>query len=339
VDAFSQLQNFKIKLDQELEKFLDKKWQESGQIDLQARRLVAVISDLILRGGKRLRPAFVHFAYKACGGKKDKAALYTSQAIEFFHTMAIIHDDIIDQSSLRRGKPTAHRILGESGAILAGDLSFVFADEIFSTSPFKDRIIRKARKVYDSLRKEVIYGQYLDILAPKQKKVDENKIMKILKYKSGQYTIERPLHLGAALAEAPGKAFRVLSNYGLPLGMAFQIQDDILGMFGQEKEIGKPVDSDLKEGKKTLLIIKALEKLKGKEKRRFLSLLGDKHSRPHDLKWAREIIQKTGSLDYSRGLAENLIKKAKKAIKKFPFQKEGKSYLLGIADYILERSY
>ena len=339
MNAINQLENFKTKIDKELGKFLNKKLKESEKISPETKKLVEVIKDIVLRGGKRLRPAFVYFAYKACGGKKEKAIIYTSQAIEFLHTFALIHDDIIDKSEKRRGKPAVHQILGEPGTILAGDLCFVFADEIFTNSAFKDKIIREVQKIYDLLREEVVFGQYLDVLVAKEKTVAEEKIMKILEYKSGKYTIERPLHLGAALAEAPLKTFKVFSQYGIPLGIAFQIQDDILGMFGRSEESGKPVDSDLKEGKKTLLVVKALEALKGKERKKFLGLLGNQSSTLEDLAWVREIIKKTDSLDYSRNLAKKLIQKAKEAIKEYPLHAEGKEYLLGIADYMLERRY
>ena len=339
MNAISELKKFKIKIDRELERFLNGKLRESEKIDPSARRMVKIIKDFVLRAGKRLRPAFVYFAYKACGGKDEEAIIYAAQVSEFLHTMAIIHDDIIDQSEKRRGKPAIHKSLGINTAILAGDLCFVFADEVFTRSTFEDRIIKKARKIYNLSRQEVIFGQYLDVLAPEEKRVDEEKIMKILEYKSGKYTIERPLHLGAVLANASQKDSEVFSCYGIPLGIAFQIQDDILGMFGQEKKVGKPIDSDLKEGKKTLLVIKALEKLKGEEKKKFLRLLGNKNCRLEDLEWVRRMIKKTGALDYSRELAKNVIKKANKAVKNYSFQKEGKQYLLGIADYMLARKY
>lgn len=335
--AIKQLFGFKEKLDNELKRFLDQKLQESEQIDSSLKKLVEVVKDIVLRGGKRLRPAFVYYAYKACGGKEEKAILYTSQAVEFLHTMALIHDDIIDQAPLRRGKPTAHQLLGEPGAILAGDLSFVFADEIFTNSPFEDGVIRKARAIYDLLREEVIYGQYLDVFAPEKEKISEKEIIKILKYKSGKYTVERPLHLGAALAGAPPKVLKVLSDYGLPLGIAFQIQDDILGMFGKEKEVGKPIDSDLKEGKRTLLVAKTLEKLKGKERERFLNILGNKKITRKEIVWAQKLIKETGALAYSQNLAKELTQKAKAAVKESPLQAKGKDFLLGIADYIIER--
>ena len=339
MNAISELKKFRTKIDRELERFLNRKLRESEKIDPSARRMVKIIKDFVLRAGKRLRPAFIYFAYKACGGKDEEAVIYTAQVSEFLHTMGIIHDDIIDQSEKRRGKTAIHKSLGINTAILAGDLCFAFADEIFTHSTFEEKIIRKARRIYDLSMQEAIFGQYLDVLAPEEKKIDEEKIMKILEYKSGKYTIERPLHLGAVLADAPQEASEVFSCYGIPLGIAFQIQDDILGMFGKEKKIGKSTDSDLKEGKKTLLVIKALEKLKGEEKKKFLRLLGNKNCRLEDLEWIRKMIRKTGALDYSRELAKNLIKKANKALKNYSFQKEGKQYLLGIADYMLARKY
>ena len=337
--AVSRLKKFKIKVDRELKKILGKKLRESGKISPEGRDLVQAIKDFILRGGKRLRPALVYFAYQACGGRNEEAVIYTSQAIEFLHTFALIHDDIIDRSFLRRGGPTVNKILGNERAIWVGDLAMVFADEIFTSSPFKDKIIREARKVYNLLREEVVFGEYMDIIEGGKKEFNEKKIMKILEYKSGKYTIERPLHLGAALAEANKEAFAVLSRYGVPLGIAFQIKDDILGMFGKEKEVGKPVDSDLKEGKKTLLIAKAVERLKGKRKGKLLSLLGNQNVNAADLQWVRRVIEETGSLDYSQKLAQKLIREAKEAMAGSRFKKEGKEFLLGIADYILERSY
>jgi geranylgeranyl diphosphate synthase type I len=335
--AKKQLFGFKKKLDNELKRFLDQKLQESEQIDSSLKKLVEVVKDIVLRGGKRLRPAFVYYAYQACGGKEEKAILYTAQAVEFLHTMALIHDDIIDQASLRRGQPTAHQLLGEPGAILAGDLSFVFADEVFTHSPFEDGVVRKARAVYDLLREEVIDGQYLDVFAPEKGKMSEKEIIKILKYKSGKYTVERPLHLGAALAGAPLKTFQVFSDYGLPLGIAFQIQDDILGLFGKEKETGKPIDSDLKEGKRTLLVAKTLEKLKRREKIRFLNILGNKKITRKEVIWAQKLIKETGALVSCQNLAKTLSQKAKAAIKESPFQADGKDFLLGMADYLIER--
>ena len=335
--SIHQLLDFKNKVDRELGRFLDQKLKESQKIDPSLRELVGAVGDTVLGSGKRLRPAFCYFGYQACGGWREKAILYTAQAVEFLHTMALIHDDIIDQSPLRRGQPTVHQLLGDPGAILAGDLSFVFADEIFTNSPFESQVIRKAQKYFDLLKREVIYGEYLDVLAPAEEKIDERRIRKILEYKSGKYTVERPLHLGAALAKAPSSAFKAFSGYGIPVGVAFQIQDDILGIFGQKGKTGKPIDSDLKEGKKTLLVVKALEKLKGSQKAKFGQILGNKSLTRKDFVWAKDKIKETGALAYSQGLAKKLVQEGKRALDSYPFKKEGKDFLMGMADYIIER--
>lgn len=332
-----QLHDFKNKVDRKLGRFLDQKLKESQKIDPSLQKLVGAIRGIVIGNGKRLRPAFFYFGYKACGGKKEKAILYTSQAVEFLHTMALIHDDIIDRSPLRRGQPTVHQLLGDPGAILAGDLSFAFADEIFTNSPFESQLIRKAQKYFDLLKREVIYGEYLDVLVPAKKKIDEKRIIKILEYKSGKYTVERPLHLGAALAQASSSAFKAFSDYGIPAGVAFQIQDDILSMFGQEGKTGKPIDSDLKEGKKTLLVAKTLEKLKGSQKTKFAQILGNKSLTRKDFLWAKDKIKEAGALAYSQGLAKKLVQEGKRALDSYPFQKEGKDFLMGMADYIIER--
>lgn len=338
MNTLTQLSQFKKEFDRELTKFLTRKINQAKKIDPKVASLVEQIKNMVSAGGKRLRPAFCYFSYKACGGKNEEAILYTSQAIELGHTFALIHDDIIDKAQIRRKKPTIFKVAGLPTAILVGDLAFCLAEEVFTTAPFKDDLIREAKKYFDLSKFEVLGGEYLDVLATKEETVDEEKIMKILEYKSGKYTIERPLHLGAALTEAPEEVFKVFSRYGIPLGIAFQIKDDILGMFGKEEVIGKPVDSDLREGKRTLLIIQAVKRIKNKQqKEKLLSLLGNKKATRKDLEWVRNLIKETGSLEYSQNLAKELIREAKMAIRGYPFKKEGKDFLIGIADYIIER--
>lgn len=339
------LLKFKEKFDPQLEKFLAQKIRENGQVDSQ---LVQVLKETkkIISGGKRIRPAFMFFAYRACGGKAEEAILEACCAIEFFHTFALIHDDIIDNSPLRRGKPTLHRVLGVPTAILVGDLLQTYAWESLSAADFPPAFLQKAQKIFGQLSCEVMAGQYLDIKISQMKldKINfekaEKRVFQMLKFKSGKYSVERPCHLGAALAGAPKKVFKVFSDYGIPLGMAFQIQDDILGIFGEEKILGKPVDSDLKEGKVTLLVVKTLEKLtEEKTKKIFLSLWGNKEVTNKDLEWARNLIKKTGALEYSQELAQKLALQAKMAIKSYPFPRQSQDFFLGMADFLKERNY
>jgi len=335
MNTLTQLSQFKKEFDQELIRFLNRKINQAKKIDPRLAFLIKQIKDMASAGGKRLRPAFCYFGYRACGGKDKKRILKPALALELDHMALLIHDDIIDNSDLRRGKPTIYKASGLPVAILVGDLTLSLADEILTALSFPANLLKQAKKYFDLLKFEVVGGEYLDVLGGKT----EKEIFKILEYKTARYSIVRPLQIGAALAGAPTKVFVIFEKYGIPAGIAFQIKDDLLGMFGKEEVIGKPADSDLKEGKKTLLVIKAIEALKGEEKRKFLELLGNPNCTSEDLEWVRGIIKKTGSLEYSEKLAKELIEKARAAVKEAPLQAEGKDFLIGITDYIIEREH
>ena len=229
------------------------------------------IRRLVLSGGKRLRPAFCHWGYVgAGGGTDDQIDVDAGAAFELMHAFALFHDDVMDDASTRRGQPTTHAVaaaehtangwagesrrFGEGVAILVGDLAFVYADRLLeAASP-------EAMRIWNELRIELNIGQYLDILGSVQSVRDVEKAERICRYKSGKYTIERPLHLGAVLA-APERADELLpalSAYGLPLGDAFQMRDDVMGAFGDSEVTGKPVGGDLREGKPTPLLARAV---------------------------------------------------------------------------------
>lgn len=333
--ALTLLSKFKKKFDRELTRFLTRKINQAKKIDPKVAFLVKQIKDMASAGGKRLRPAFCYFGYRACGGEDKKEILKLSLAIELTHAALLIHDDIIDDSDLRRGKPTIYKASGLPVALLVGDIASSLADEIFNAASFPSDRLKEARKYFDLLAFEVVGGEYLDVLGGKT----EEEILKILEYKTARYSVVRPLQIGAALAGAPAEVFTVFEKYGIPAGIAFQIKDDILGMFDKEEVIGKPADSDLKEGKKTLLVVKALEASKGKEKKKFLELLGNPNCTLKDLEWVRGIIKKTGSLEYAEKLAKGVIEKAKAVVKDGPLQAEEKDFLIGMADYIIEREY
>lgn len=329
------LSEFKKNFDRELLAYLDIKSRQLTKINSKTAILIKEIRKMVLAGGKRLRPAFCYFGYLAAGGKNKKAILRASLALELGHIFALVHDDIIDNSLVRRGKPTVFKKLGVSGAILAGDLACILADEIFTNLPFPSQATQKAKQYFDLLKEEVVAGEYLDVLGGKT----EKEVLKILEYKTARYSIVRPLQIGATLATAKDEVFKIFEDYGVPLGIAFQIKDDILGMFGKEEVIGKPVDSDLKEGKKTLLVIKTMEQAEKREKRKFAYLLANKRVTRKDLEWVRKLMVKTGSLDYSQNLAQKLVNQAKSTIADYPFEKEGKEFLLEIADFVLKRNY
>ncbi len=229
------------------------------------------LRQLVMAGGKRLRPAFCYWGFVGAGGDPaGPAVIDAGAAFEFLQAFALVHDDVMDGSATRRGTRTAHlefgdrhqlevwrgeaRRFGEGVAILIGDLAHVYGDLMISGAP------AAAIEIWNELRIELNVGQYLDVLGTARGDTDHAAARKIARYKSGKYTIERPLHVGAALAGRLGELQTSLSAYGDPLGEAFQLRDDILGAFGDSEITGKPVGDDLREGKPTPLLAVATER-------------------------------------------------------------------------------
>ncbi|MGI8793084.1 MAG: polyprenyl synthetase family protein [Acidimicrobiales bacterium] len=234
-------------------------------IDADLAAPLESLRSLVLAGGKRLRPAFCHWGFVGAGGNPtDRWVVDAGAALELLHTFALIHDDVMDGSVTRRGVAAVHtdfeaqhgsaawkgegRRFGEGVAILVGDLAFVYADLLLHGAP------QEAINVFTELRLEVNIGQYLDLLGTARGRGTPEAARRICQYKSGKYTVERPLHLGAALAGRLHELEAGLSAYGMPLGEAFQLRDDLLGAFGDQTLLGKPVGDDLREGKPTALV-------------------------------------------------------------------------------------
>jgi len=234
-------------------------------VDPALRTPLEQLRALVRAGGKRLRPAFFHWAYVGAGGDPDDPrAVDLAAALELLHTFALVHDDVMDNADTRRGAPSVHaaamrthrgsawrgegRRFGEGVAILVGDFAFVYADMLAGG------LDTATRAIYDELRVELCVGQYLDLAATASGERDPEVARRIEWYKSGKYTVERPLHLGATLAGRGDELLRPLSAFGLPLGEAFQMRDDLLSVFGDPRLTGKPVGDDLREGKLTPLV-------------------------------------------------------------------------------------
>ena len=230
---------------------------------------LASLQAFVLGGGKRLRPAFCHWGFVGAGGNPDDPRIVDAgAAFELLQAFALVHDDVMDGSAVRRGTRTAHlayadrhaaatwrgevRRFGEGVAILIGDLAHVYADRLLP------RANPDVQIVWDELRTELNVGQYLDLVGTASGDVGLDTARRIARYKSGKYTIERPLHIGAALAGRLADLQAPLSAYGDPLGEAFQLRDDLLGAFGEEALTGKPVGDDLREGKPTPLLALAI---------------------------------------------------------------------------------
>jgi geranylgeranyl diphosphate synthase, type I len=269
------------------------------EINPRAAQPIDGIIDMVSRGGKRLRPIFCLSGFLAAGGSPESAiAVDASAALELLQAFALIHDDVIDNSPLRRGAPTIHvthaeehsakgwqgepRRFGESAAVLAGDLAFVYADQLTFDFP------PPARRLWGELRGELIIGQYLDVAIAAESVVDPELSRWVAVCKSGRYSIQRPMMLGATLAGRPDLA-GAFEGYGLALGEAFQLRDDLIDAFGTTETAGKPTGQDFAEHKMTLLLALAAER--DVRVRGFLTRDGDG---PWDADLIQHVLTETG---------------------------------------------
>ncbi len=278
---------------------------------------VDVVATLV-RGGKRLRAAFFYWGYRAAGGADSEAVVRAAAAMEFFQAAALLHDDVMDGSDTRRGMPSAHRRLashhathgwsgdadrfGEAGAILAGDLCLTWTDELYATSGLPAHEIARGRALFDRMRTQLMGGQFLDVLEAArgwdgltaQEQIERAR--HVIRYKSAKYTVEHPLLIGATAAGAGPEDLAGLSRYGLALGEAFQLRDDVLGVFGDPDETGKPAGDDLREGKRTVLVAEALATGGADAAALFDKLLGVPDLDDGHVAQLRELITSTGAL-------------------------------------------
>ena len=317
--------------------------------------MVDALSDL-LRGGKRLRPAFCYWGWRSAGGDPamDDAALRASAGLEFLQACALIHDDVMDGSDTRRGLPAAHRrfagvhrdaewlgspeAFGVGAAILLGDLCLSWADELLLTSGVPAAHLGAAKRVYDEMRTELMAGQYLDLLEQARGGGSVERAMRVVRFKSAKYTIERPLHMGAALAGASPDVMAAYSGYGLPLGEAFQLRDDVLGVFGDPGETGKPAGDDLREGKRTVLIATAMDRATPAQAAQIRRHLGDPGLDATGVALLREVISETGALDHAEQLITSLTDQALAALDSVDLQQPAPEVLAGLAYAATRRS-
>lgn len=295
----------------------------------------------------------MYWGYVGAGGKETAKIIEVSMSIELTHIFLLIHDDIIDRDDFRHGIQTIHKKyeklaqkfrkgidakhFGDSMAIIAGDMAAALGNEIIFNSKFKPEIVLRALDKLQNIVKVTVSGEMLDIMLEARGRATEKEILEVHRNKTAKYTVEGPLHLGAMLAGSDKKYLEALSDYAVPVGIAFQIQDDILGAFGNEKKLGKPVCSDLREGKQTLLVVKALEKGTAQQKNMIKRLLGNKNVTEKEVEEFRQTVRDTGSLDYSQNLAKKLVAKGKKSLENADMKAETKEFLAGIADYIVNR--
>ena len=255
-----------------------------------------------LTGGKRLRPGFCFWGHLGAGGSDTPEIVVAAAALELFQAAAIIHDDVMDGSDTRRGKPALHKQLaaehgerfGTGAAILLGDLTLCWSEEMLVGSGLLNP---DAREVFDTMRAELMAGQYLDLLESVSSNGTVESALRVARYKSAKYTIVEPLHLGATTAGAGRDVLEAYSSYGLPLGIAFQLRDDLLGVFGDPSVTGKPAGDDLREGKRTVLVATALERSTPAQADLVHRRLGDPELDADGVAELRDVLVTTGAVD------------------------------------------
>jgi geranylgeranyl diphosphate synthase type I len=349
------LAGFRARLDRALGDWLTAKRAEAVAAGSpETLELIEGVGQLANNGGKRLRPALVYYAYRACGGAADEEVLPLALSTELLHTYLLIHDDIMDHAEVRRGQPAAHvrfrdvhrakglhgdaADFGRSVAILLGDLAQSWAVELAAgVSTGRGAAGREIARTVAAMCQEVIGGQYLELLVAQRRAATEEELLRVLRLKSGRYTAERPVQLGALLAGAPAAKLAGLSRYGAALGEAFQLQDDLLGMFGDPATVGKPVGADLEEGKFTFLIHHALAKATPEQRQALESALGKGAATPEQTAEALRALAETGARDAVTGMIGERLRDARAALAALDLQADGRLFLAGLIDYLSER--
>ncbi len=329
----------------------------SALVDRQRPVLAAISEDFtpvtdslaafLLGGGKRIRAGFCYWGWRGAGGADIDEAVRAAAALELVHACALIHDDVMDGSDTRRGEPSVHRQFarrhadnawrgdpdgfGRAAAILLGNLCLIWADEMLGTSGLPAESLLRAMPVYDTMRTEVMAGQYLDVLEQASGGQSVEAAMRVARYKSAKYTVERPLHLGAVLAGASGDLIDAYTAYGVPLGEAFQLRDDVLGVFGDPDQTGKPAGDDLREGKRTVLVAATLERATLAQRELVDRYLGDPQLDGAGVEALRDVITATGALATVESLIAELTEGAVAAVESAPVTDRARSVLMDLA--------
>lgn len=356
-----------------------------GFLDQQSTALAEISPDLeiidrsaraLLAGGKRFRALFCYWGWRSVAALDDDswtsddlgsssaaldAIVSVASALELFHAAALVHDDIMDNSDLRRGQPSLHRRFesvhrehgwagssrqyGEASALLTGDLLLGWSDELFEAGVAGARspdAAAAARAQFALMRTEVTVGQYLDMLEEASwRSRPESELLprahRVIVYKSAKYSVEAPLAIGGSMAEASLPQLAALSAFGLPLGVAFQLRDDLLGVFGDPTVTGKPAGDDLREGKRTVLITLARQKLPVSAARLFDELLGDDGLDEQQIGMLQTAVRDSGAVEQVERIIAHNVTTATAALAEAPLARSARDELASLAEAVTQR--
>lgn len=301
-----------------------------------------------LDGGKRLRAHLCVAGWYAGGGCGDRGLiLRVAASLELFHAFALIHDDVMDGSDLRRGRPTVHRALatayvadggpprpatayGLGSGLLLGDLVLTLSDDLFRTGLDTEAMWR-IQPLMETMRGQLVYGQYLDLLSTGRLCDNVEAALKIARYKTASYTVEWPLRIGAALVGAGSDVHSACSEFAIPLGEAFQLRDDLLGVFGDPSKTGKPVGDDIREGKATVLMALALQSASAADRQLLRKAVGNPDLTDEDFGRVREVIERSGARQHVETMITARRHAALTVLDRAPFPLSAAEALMGIA--------
>ena len=356
-------------IDSQLQNFFDHKADEVAEISADLAPLIDY-SRSLLRGGKRFRARFCFWGWRSVAGltgqphpqTADHPAFELATALEVFHAAALVHDDIMDRSDTRRGEPSAHRHFehhhrqsgfgldaehyGQSTALLVGDLMLAWSSELVTqalSTATTPSVISGTRREFHKMWNEVTLGQYLDIheeSAWPTVSDDERfrRAMRVVTFKSAKYSMEAPLLLGASMADASADQLRQLTQFGLPLGVAFQLRDDLLGVFGDPEQTGKPAGDDLREGKRTVLIALAEAEMSAGVKGIFNDMLGDPDVTDEQIAVMQHTLRDSGAVEQVESIIAESAERALGALETKLLDPEAVGELRQLADAVVSRS-
>jgi len=320
---------------------------KTRSVSKYSREIVNIYRELanFSKGGKRLRAFLVWLGYQIGGGSNLSKILPISLAFEVAQDFVLIHDDIMDNSDLRRGKPSIHKIYekkfdrhyGESIAIILGDIASISAFEIIADSSFSDKYKVSSQKLFADILLETAYGQTLDI-ENEYKSFGFDRIMQFTYLKSAKYSVIGPMLMGLGVTKVRKSQLDAIETYGTAVGIGYQLFDDMLGIFGDEKTMGKSILSDMCEGKNTLIIHKARQLASPKDLESISRIWGNPESGNRDLKEIREIVRRCGALSWCESENMRLAIVAKKEIAKVTKNHKLQQILSEVADYVVSRN-
>ncbi|MFJ6951521.1 polyprenyl synthetase family protein [Micromonospora aurantiaca (nom. illeg.)] len=337
-------------VDETLAAFLAAEVESLTEIDAAMGGFAATARDSVLAGGKRVRPTFAYWGWRGVVGGEEPlcSVLPALSALELLHTFALVHDDVMDASDTRRGLPTAHRAAaarhraaghtgdpdryGEAVAVLIGDLCMVWADRLMAHAAVPAERLLDVRRCYDQMRVETVAGQFLDVLGENDSASwTVDRALRVARYKTASYTVQRPLLFGACLAgaDADDPLIAAYTRYGLAVGEAFQLRDDLLGVYGDPETTGKPAGDDLRTGKPTALLMLARQ-LADPAQRRVLERAGSVTSATEVDRLA-DVVRDTGATARVERMISDRVTEALVALGTAPIDETARTALTGLA--------